>query len=205
MRTPKIKLKNYKTLGEDEEQQPILDESYVELINNSTIVFDGYVNSKNINTTIKHIYNLTEQYKRVENEFSYSVKPHIKLMLTTVGGDIPEAFRLINVMENNDIPVCVYASGMIASAGVWITSLAKKRVAYRHTHFFLHKMIAGFEGSYNSVQSQHDHIVDLQEYIYQLLVDSTKLSYEDVVNLCEKEKYFSAKEALEFGIIDEIL
>lgn len=159
------------------------------------IVIDGEINPVNANSFIKQLHEFS-------NNPDVSI---IQVDLTTPGGDVTEMFRMLNAMQRCSKEVHVYANGLVASAGVWLLMAGKKRYAYEHTFFYLHDMIVTAEGHFSAFNSQVRYINKLQDYLYNMLENKTKLTKPEAIKLCNSDEYFNVQEALNYGIIEKIV
>lgn len=194
-------------------------------VNNSTIVFHDDVTSESADALIKLLHQLDDEktlqteetlnsiftYIESENQIMQSIMDAVKmsnpihLYISTPGGDVVEAFRIINAIERLNTPVFAYADGMVASAGVWILISAAKRFSFAHCSWMLHNVLVEVSGDYNNVLAKVKHTDKLQEYLYDMLLTRTKLTKDKIDHIFKYDYFFDPKEALELGIIDEIL
>lgn len=194
-------------------------------VNDNTIVFHDDVTSESADTLIKLLHQMDEEktdqtdqtlssiftYIESENQIIQSIMDAVRmsnpihLYISTSGGDVVEAFRIINAIERLNTPVFAYADGMVASAGVWILISAAKRFSFAHCSWMLHNVLVEVSGDYNNVLAKVKHTDKLQEYLYDMLLTRTKLTKEKIDHIFKYDYFFDPKEALELGIIDEIL
>ena len=103
--------------------------------------------------------------------------------------------------------VTTEANGIVASAAVPIFAVGQHRTSTRGTMFMIHegKMFKMFaEESRNDLSSQKK-MMDMIEDRYNLLLkDHSKLSLEQIANMCAVTTWFTAEEALKFGLVDEL-
>lgn len=205
--------------------KPDLNTETIYKVNNSTIVFHDEVTSTSADALIKLLHQLDDEkieqteetlssiftYIESENQITQSIMDAVKmsnpihLYISTPGGDVVEAFRIINAIERLNTPVFAYADGMVASAGVWILISAAKRYSFAHCSWMLHNVLVEVSGDYNNVLAKVKHTDKLQEYLYDMLLTRTKLTKEKIDHIFKYDYFFDPNEALELGIIDEIL
>jgi len=181
-----------------------LSPANVELIGMDTILFNDEVRTETADALIKQLHTVNGNLN-ASSTITDIEKKTIKILFTTVGGDLIEMYRIINQLITNTYPVSIFATGEVASAGVWITAFAHKRYAYPYTTFFLHNMIGETSGHFSSLMSQAKNLQRHQDTMYKLLAERTKMDIEVIKKLCEEDCYLSAEEALEYGIVDEII
>jgi ATP-dependent protease ClpP protease subunit len=103
--------------------------------------------------------------------------------------------------------VTTEANGIVASAAVPIFAVGQYRTSTRGTMFMIHegKMFKMFaEESRNDLQSQKK-MMDMIEDRYNLLLkDHSKLSLDQIAQMCAATTWFTAEEAQKFGLVDEV-
>lgn len=206
-------------------QQQQSDDKPVYRLDENTIVFHDDVTPESADSLIKLLHQLDREKQmqtaeNLDNIFKFidsdnevvqriidSVKLSnpIHLYISTSGGDVVEAFRIINAIERLDTPVFTYADGMVASAGIWILISGEKRYSFAHNSMMLHNVLVEISGDYKNVLAKISHTDKLQEYLYDMLLSRTKLNREKIDHIFKYDYFFDAKEALELGIIDEII
>ena len=134
----------------------------------------------------------------------------ITILMNTEGGSQMDAYAIYDTIKTISTPVTVIATGLCASAGLIILSAANYKLATPNTIFFYHQ---------TTMESQKGlHSIEASEGIskaYRMLSDrynntiinnsnlnenSWKLSFQD-----KTVKYFNSKQALQYGIINDII
>lgn len=131
----------------------------------------------------------------------------IKLYINTPGGHVTEGFALIDAIESSKTPVHVYATGSIASMGILVVASAHKALASKYTRFMIHSLSFGAMGTLGDVQVSVEEAERIQDQINTFIVDHTIFSLEEVEDIVTSnlDYYFDAEEALEKGLIQEIV
>ena len=147
-------------------------------------------------------YNATSFYRSFENAREQGSK-EVKIFMMSPGGVVVESFALcdmINQAQKDGMHITTVAYGMIASAAVPVFLCGDTRIAGPNTVFMLHKPDrAGIE------DENYIEMMDLDERLYiQLVADNCSLTYEQVDKLCTEYTWFTAKEAMQYGMIDRI-
>ncbi len=131
----------------------------------------------------------------------------INLYLNTPGGDGDASFGVLDVMRTAEMPINVIATGITMSAGVIIMLGATgKRISYKNTRFMFHQLWGSNSGKLSDIENTTAEYKSLQEKVFKLFVEKTAkkdIKYWKRFGM-KADKYFSADEALELGIIDEI-
>jgi ATP-dependent Clp protease protease subunit len=142
------------------------------------------------------------------NEFTY---PELKGLITpkfiinSGGGDVIQGLRLFDAIKNNIYPFTTIASGMAASMGIILLVAGAKVKAAPHTVLLIHPLSAGMEGDFYKLEGYMKLYTDLQTKLTDILIENTSAKKEDVIDFMTGESFIMAKEALDLGIIDEIV
>jgi len=149
---------------------------------------------------------IVEVLKDIDGANNNDNKKLIILTLCSSGGLIYCAQAVYDAIKASKKPVICIATGTCMSAAVMILQAAHKRVARSNTVFMVHQ--ASFW------QEQHTYIDEINiisqewnrsaELFFKQTIEKSKLSHDEFNRLAKPRKYFSAKEAQEFGLVDEI-
>lgn len=131
----------------------------------------------------------------------------ITLHLSTFGGGCHYGLSLYDIIVSSSTPVEIVCSGGVMSMGVVILLAANVRRAYRNTTFLIHQVSGLTIGSLQEIEESVESIKRLNERIFQIIVEKTKITREqlDVVKQNKTDWYLTAQEALDAGIITEII
>ena len=122
------------------------------------------------------------------------------------GGDLLTGMYLADVIQNSDTPVVTVAEGLVASACTLVSVSGHIRLAHPSTVFLFH---IGQMGAVGRSDNVFDTVAFYKRYINERMkkkyLDNTKITEEKYDELFKGEWYMSADEALEYGVIDEIV
>lgn len=123
------------------------------------------------------------------------------------GGSVSAGWAMYDVMENSGVKIEVICSGMVASMGVIIALAGTKglRKAYPHTEFLLHQPLGGTQGQASDILIQAAHIKEARMRIYEVVAEKTGQSAAKISADCDRDFILSAKEAIDYGLIDKII
>jgi ATP-dependent Clp protease protease subunit len=130
----------------------------------------------------------------------------ITLNINSPGGEVYSGLAIIDTMNfiNNDIQtVCM---GMAASMGAVILSAGTKgkRGALKHSRVMIHQPLGGARGQASDILIEAEQIKIIRDELCNILADNSGQSFEKVIADCERDHWLTAKEALEYGLIDII-
>lgn len=131
----------------------------------------------------------------------------ISIYINSPGGSITAGmaiFDTINYIKSDVSTICV---GMAASmASVLLASGKKgKRFILPNSEVMIHQPLGGVNGQATEIKIVADRILYLRNKLNKLLSDKTNQDIKKIEEDTERDHYFSAKEALEYGLVDKIL
>lgn len=134
----------------------------------------------------------------------------ITILMNTEGGSQMDAYAIYDAIKSVNTPVTVIATGLCASAGLIVLSAANYKLATPNTMFFYHQTIMESQKGLNSLESSkgiHQAYEMLNERYDKTIIDSSEMSPESWIESFKDKtvKYFNSKEALRYGIINDII
>ena len=134
----------------------------------------------------------------------------IHLYINSPGGSITDGMAIVDTINYIKCPVSTVCIGMAASMGaVLLASGAKgKRYATPNAEILIHQPLiagGGLSGQTTEIKIHADHMVKTREKLNKLLSDRTGKPLDVIERDTERDNYMTAEQALEYGLIDEIL
>ena len=131
----------------------------------------------------------------------------IYVYINSPGGSITSLFAIYDTMKYIKPDVATVCMGLAASAGAVILAggTPGKRYSLPHARIMLHQPAGGAEGTSKDIEIQAKLITDMRNQINGLLVDFTKKDIEQISVDTDRDFWMTAQEALEYGIVDEVL
>lgn len=131
----------------------------------------------------------------------------IKLFINSPGGSVVDGLAIYDVMNWVDCDVATYAMGMAASMGSILLSSGQKgkRYALPHSRVMIHQVSGGAGGQCADVQIMAREMVKHQNELYNILSENTGKPFETIEKDADRDNWFTAQEALDYGLIDEII
>ena len=131
----------------------------------------------------------------------------IALYINSPGGSITSLFAIYDTMKYIKPDVATVCMGLAASAGAVILAggTPGKRYSLPHARIMLHQPAGGAEGTSKDIEIQAKLITDMRNQINGLLADFTKKDIEQIAVDTDRDFWMTAQEALEYGIVDEVL
>jgi ATP-dependent Clp protease protease subunit len=161
-------------------------------------------------TSVQVVAVLNDIMEEIDEE--ESEESDIYLHINTVGGDVTDMFAIVDSIEyakKRGFTVHTIGLGKVMSAGLVILSCGTKgcRRLGKNTRLMFHEVQGGTSGTYDNIKNEYKEIEYAQnEYIKALLTYTVKDKnfYKSLLDR-KNNYYFTSKEAIEWGIADEIL
>jgi ATP-dependent Clp protease protease subunit len=134
-------------------------------------------------------------------------KADIHLYINSPGGSVTAGLSIYDTMQYVTCDIATYCIGQAASMGaVLLTAGAKgKRNALPHARVMIHQPMAGTEGTTTEILIHAKEFLRLKKDLNDILLKHTGQTLERVEKDTDRDKFMSAAEALEYGIVDNVL
>ena len=133
----------------------------------------------------------------------------IKIFINSQGGHVESGDTIHDMIKFVKPKVIIIGTGWVASAGITIYLAADKENRYSlpNTRYMIHQPIGGFQGQATDIDIHAKRILKIKETLTRTMAESTngKVDYETMVQMCERDNFMSADEALNIGLIDEVI
>jgi ATP-dependent Clp protease protease subunit len=131
----------------------------------------------------------------------------IQLYINSPGGMVYAGMAIYDTMQLVRAPISTIAVGVTASFGtVLLTAGAKgKRYALPHATIHMHQPLGGAQGQATEIEIQAKEILRLREDLNQILSHHTGQPIERIAEDTERDRYMTALQAKDYGLIDEVL
>ena len=131
----------------------------------------------------------------------------ISLYVNSPGGSVDDTMAIYDTMRFISSPIATYCIGRAQSgAAVILAAGAKgKRHSLPHAKVMLHQPWGGITGQASDIKIQAEEILKAKDMINELLAKHTGQPVEKIAAETERDRYMTAEEALEYGLIDEVL
>jgi ATP-dependent Clp protease, protease subunit len=131
----------------------------------------------------------------------------IQLYVNSPGGMVYAGMAIYDTMQLVRAPISTIAVGVTASFGtVLLTAGTKgKRYALPHATIHMHQPLGGAQGQATEIEIQAKEILRLREELNQILSSHTGQPIERIAEDTERDRYMTALQAKDYGLIDEVL
>ena len=134
----------------------------------------------------------------------------ISLYINSPGGSVTDGLAIVDTMNYIKCPVKTICLGLAASFGAVLLANGTKgkRYATPNAEILIHQPLIGgngIQGQTTDIKIHADQMIKTRERLTKILADATGQPLEKVMKDTERDNYMTAEEALEYGLIDEIL
>jgi ATP-dependent Clp protease, protease subunit len=134
-------------------------------------------------------------------------KADIHLYINSPGGSVTAGLSIYDTMQYVTCDVATYCIGQCASMGaVLLTAGAKgKRNALPHARVMIHQPLAGTQGTTTEILLHLKEFQRLKKDLNDILLRHTGQTLEKIERDTDRDKFMSPREAMEYGIVDNVL
>ncbi|MHC4623547.1 MAG: ClpP family protease [Planctomycetota bacterium] len=131
----------------------------------------------------------------------------ISLYINSPGGTVDDTMAIYDTIRFVSSPVATYCIGRAQSGGAVILAAGTKgrRFALPHAKVMLHQPWGGVTGAAADIKIQAEEILKAKAVLNDILAKHTGQNIERIAAETERDRYMTAQEACEYGIIDEVL
>lgn len=132
------------------------------------------------------------------------------MYINSPGGSVTAGFAIYDTMQYIKCEVSTICIGLAASFGAFLLAggAKGKRMALPNTEIMIHQPAIhgnGVKGQATDIRIVSDHIQKSKQRLNRILAQNTGKSLEEIKRDTERDHYMTAQEALEYGLIDQIL
>src|SRR5881275_1347524 len=134
-------------------------------------------------------------------------KADIHLYVNSPGGSVTAGLSIYDTMQFVTCDVATFCIGQAASMGAVLLAAGSKgkRNALPHARVMIHQPLAGTEGTTTEILIHAKEFLRLKKELNEILLKHTGQTLERVEKDTDRDKFMSAKEAQEYGIVDKVL
>lgn len=131
----------------------------------------------------------------------------IQLYINSPGGSVSAGFAIYDTMQYIKPDVSTICIGTAASMGAFLLAAGAKgkRYSLPNSDIMIHQPLGGAQGQAEDIRIQAEKILEIRERINRILSERTGQPIEKIQNDTDRDYHMSAKEAVEYGIIDEVI
>ncbi len=167
------------------------------LLENRVVFLVGEINPSSATGVIMRLLHLQNQKKDVD----------INLYINSPGGSVDDTLAIYDTIQYLNCDVATYCIGRAQSGGAVVLASGSKGKRYilPHARVMIHQPFGGVTGQATDVQIQAEEILKAKRGLNDILARHTGKSVDQVESDSERDRFFSAQEAKEYGLVDEVL
>ncbi len=131
----------------------------------------------------------------------------INIYINSPGGVVTAGMAIYDTMQFIKPDVATMCVGQAASMGALLLAAgaAGKRYALPHSRVMIHQPLGGFQGQASDIDIHAREILKMKDTLNRILQKHTGQPLETIENDTDRDKFLSAGEAKEYGLVDEVL
>ncbi|MFI6999000.1 ATP-dependent Clp protease proteolytic subunit [Nocardia sp. NPDC050175] len=131
----------------------------------------------------------------------------IALYINSPGGSVTAGMAIYDTMQFAECDIATYGMGLAASMGQFLLTAGTKgkRYALPHARIMMHQPSAGIGGSAADIAIMAEQFAHTKRELNELQAHHTGKSVEQVAIDADRDRWFTAQQALEYGFIDRVI
>lgn len=132
-------------------------------------------------------------------------KADISLYLNTPGGIVSAGLGIYDTMQLISPNVNTICTGLAASMGSILLVAGKERSILPHAKVMIHQPLGGVSGQASDIIIEAEEIRKCRDELCSILSEHTKQPFDKVFQDMDRDHWFTAQEAVDYGLVDKIL
>ena len=169
---------------------------YSRLLKERMVFLTGEINEKSADLIIAQMLHLSLD----------DPEKDIYFVINSPGGAVTAALAIYDTMQFIKPDVYTICTGLAASGGALLLAAGTKgkRLAMPNSRIMIHQPLGGAQGDAINIQIQAKEILKTKKHLNQMLADFTGRTIEEIEEATDRDRWFSAKEGVEFGMVDNL-
>ena len=184
--------------GEKNNEETGSDFITSKLLKSRSVVISQQVDSKLSEKILNQIVLLEQEGRELP----------ITVFINSPGGEIFSGFAIFDMLKFVSCPVTTIVTGFAASMGSVLSLAADKgrRFAMPQSKIMIHQpLLMGYQGRASECEIQAREILKTRDHLVSLYSDQTGKSHDDIKKALDRDNWFTAEEALEYGLLDKVV
>ena len=138
---------------------------------------------------------------------SENPKKEISFYINSPGGIIWSGLAVYDTMQYISSKIMTICIGQAASAGSLLLTAGQKgmRFSLPNSRIMVHQPSGGFQGQVTDIEIQTNEIIRTKKRLNEIYKKHTEKDLKEIAHIMERDKFFTPKEAVQFGLIDKII
>jgi ATP-dependent Clp protease protease subunit len=170
---------------------------YSRLLKERVVFLVGEVNDQTANLVVAQLLFLESE----------NPDKDISLYINSPGGSVSAGMSIFDTMQFIKPDVSTMCLGFAASMGAFLLAAGAKgkRLSLPNSKIMIHQVLGGARGQATDIEIHARDILRTKEQMNRILAERTGQSYEKVVRDTERDYFMTAQEALDYGIVDQVV
>ena len=167
------------------------------LLNDRIIILSEEVNDANAALIVAQLLYLEAQ----------DPDKDIQFYINSPGGAVTAGMAIYDTMQYIKADVSTICIGMAASMAAFLLSAGAKgkRMALPNAEIMIHQPSAGTQGKVTDMAIDVERFLRIKKHMNQILADNTGRTVEEIQRDTERDHWFTADEAKEYGLVDQVI
>ena len=167
------------------------------LLNDRIIILSEEVNDANAALIVAQLLYLEAQ----------DPDKDIQFYINSPGGAVTAGMAIYDTMQYIKADVSTICIGMAASMAAFLLSAGAKgkRMALPNAEIMIHQPAAGTQGKVTDMAIDVERFLRIKKHMNQILADNTGRTVEEIQRDTERDHWFTADEAKEYGLVDQVI
>jgi ATP-dependent Clp protease protease subunit len=167
------------------------------LLENRIVFLDGVITDGAANMIVMKLLFLQSENRHQD----------IHLYVNSPGGSVTATMAIYDTMQFLECEVATYCVGLAASGGAVLVAggTAKKRYCLPHSKMMIHQPYGEVGGQVSDIEIQAKDILRTREILNEILAKHTGQPVDVIAKDTDRDRFLTAGEAVEYGLVDEIL
>ena len=167
------------------------------LLENRIVFLDGPIHDASANVIVMKLLYLQSENKHQDVHF----------YINSPGGSVTATMAIYDTMQFLQCNVATYCVGMAASGGAILVAGGSKgkRFILPHAKMMIHQPFGEVGGQVSDIEIQAKEILETRDVLNHILAGHTGQPVEVIAKDTGRDRYLSATQAKEYGLVDEIL
>lgn len=174
---------------------------YAKELENRELFLPEEVDDSIISEIVSHIL----RYNKEDENLPVEERKPIKIFINCYGGDVIACFSAIDTIKLSKTPIYTYNLGKAMSSGGLILMACHKRFSYKNAVVLVHQGYGGAQGTTGQVFDTVEFQKRIETRVKDFIIENTKITTRVYARKLKEEWYMFGDEALEQGIVDELI
>ena len=183
---------------EKEEESQETDNLASKLLKSRTVVISQQVDAKLTSKVLSQLVLLEQEGN----------DQPVTVFINSPGGEIFSGFAIFDMLNFISCPVTTIVTGFAASMGSILSLAADNgcRSAMPQAKIMIHQpLLMGYQGRATECEIQAREILKTRDHLVKLYAEQTGKNREEIKKALDRDNWFTAEEALEYGLIDKVV